>query len=88
LIVSNKFLAKLSDADKAIVREAGKAACTAEVEATIEGEKKGLGFIKGKGVEVIADIDLGPFKSKMGPVYELAAKQVGQDLIDEAKRVA
>jgi TRAP-type transport system periplasmic protein len=87
LVISNKFMAKLSDADKDIVREASKIGAQAQVDATLAVEATGLSDLKAKGIEVFPDIDLEPFKAKMGSVYELGAKNVGQALIDEAKSI-
>jgi tripartite ATP-independent transporter DctP family solute receptor len=88
LVVSDKFLAKLSEADRAIVREAARIGSEAQVEATLKGEAKGVAELKAKGIEIIDGIDLAAFAAKMGPVYELGAKTIGQPLIDEARGIA
>jgi tripartite ATP-independent transporter DctP family solute receptor len=87
LLTSSKFMSRLSPADQDLVREAGAASADSEVDATIEGDRKGLEALKAKGMQLTTDVDLEPFKAKMRPVYDIAAKTVGQSLIDEARTI-
>ena len=85
-LVSDKFLAKLSAADADIVREAGRAASEHQVKVTFEEESHDLADLKGKGIEVIEDIDRKPFVDKMTSVYETSIKKIGDPtLIDLAR---
>lgn len=87
-VASKHFMASLSPADRDIVREASALGAQNEVQLTMDAEEKGLDIIKAKGMVAITDLDMEPFKQKMGPVYELAATTLGQALIDEAKTIS
>jgi tripartite ATP-independent transporter DctP family solute receptor len=85
-LVSDKFLSKLSPADADVVREAGRVASEHQVKVTFEEESHDLADLKGKGIEVIEDIDRKPFVDKMTSVYETSIKKIGDPaLIDLAR---
>ncbi len=85
LIVSKKFMDKLSPADQEVVRAAGKPAVDAQVEEILTGEKAALAFLQGKGLQIARMEDPKAFSAKMEAVYKEAADRVGADLIAKAR---
>jgi tripartite ATP-independent transporter DctP family solute receptor len=88
LIVSKKFLDRLSPEDQAIVREAGKPAVDAQVEGILAAEKTELAFLQERGIQVFAPESIKAFSDKMEMVYKNAADRIGTDLVNEARRFA
>jgi tripartite ATP-independent transporter DctP family solute receptor len=88
LIVSKKFLDKLSPQDREIVRAAGQPAVDAQVDATLKGEKTAIAFLQEKGIQVIPMENPKAFSDKMGAVYKEAASRIGADLIEQARKFA
>jgi tripartite ATP-independent transporter DctP family solute receptor len=88
LIVSKKFLDKLSPEDQAIVREAGRPAVDAQVEAILKSEKTELAFLQEKGIQVFLMENAKDFSDKMEVVYKGAAERMGADLIEQARKFA
>jgi tripartite ATP-independent transporter DctP family solute receptor len=85
LIVSKKFMDKLSPEDQAVVRAAGKPAVDAQVEEILKGEKAALAFLQDKGIQVFAMENPKAFSDKMASVYKDAADRIGADLIERAR---
>jgi TRAP-type transport system periplasmic protein len=85
LIVSKKFMDKLSPEDQAVVRAAGKPAVDAQVEEILLGEKAALAFLQDKGIQVVAMENPKAFSDKMDTVYKDAAERIGADLIAQAR---
>jgi tripartite ATP-independent transporter DctP family solute receptor len=88
LMVSKKFMDKLSPEDKAIVRAAGQPAIDAQVEEVLKSEKNSLAFVKEKGIQVFAMENPKAFSDKMEIVYKDAADRIGADLVEQARNFA
>lgn len=83
LICSNKAMSKLPEDIQAKVRAAAEAATTAERAAMATMTDEALQALKAKGLE-FHDVDLGPFRDKVGSVYAKNADKVGgMALIEE-----
>jgi TRAP-type transport system periplasmic protein len=85
LIVSKKFMDKLSPQDQEVVRAAGKPAVDAQIEEILIGEKAAMGFLQDKGVQIIAMENPKAFSAKMDSVYKDAADRIGADMIEQAR---
>jgi tripartite ATP-independent transporter DctP family solute receptor len=85
LIVSKKFMDKLSPADQAVVRAAGKPAVDAQIEEILTGEKAALAFLQDKGLQIFALENPKAFSAKMDTVYKDAAERIGADLVEQAR---
>jgi TRAP-type transport system periplasmic protein len=88
LIVSKKFMNRLSPEDQAIVREAGRPAVDAQVEGILSAEKTELAFLQERGIQVFSPENTKAFSDKMEVVYKNAADRIGTDLVKEARRFA
>jgi TRAP-type C4-dicarboxylate transport system substrate-binding protein len=88
LIVSRKFMEKLSQEDQEIVRSAGKPACDAQVEAAIASEKANLDLLQEKGLQIFMVEDRKAFADRMEPVYKEASGRIGADLLERARAFA
>jgi tripartite ATP-independent transporter DctP family solute receptor len=86
LIVSKKFLEKLTPEDQAVVRAAGKPAVDAQVAEILTGEKAALAFLQDKGIQVFSMENPKAFSAKMEAVYKDAADRIGADLIEQARK--
>jgi tripartite ATP-independent transporter DctP family solute receptor len=85
LIVSKKFMDKLSPEDQAVVRAAGKPAVDAQIEEILTGEKAALAFLQDKGIQIFRMEDPNAFSAKMDAVYKDAAGRIGADLVEQAR---
>jgi tripartite ATP-independent transporter DctP family solute receptor len=86
MVISDKFLSKVSPADREIIREAGKTASEFQVKTTFDRETSATKELQDKGIQVIELSDKKPFAEKMKGVYATAAKQIGDaSLIDIAR---
>jgi tripartite ATP-independent transporter DctP family solute receptor len=85
LIVSKKFMDKLSPEDQAVVRAAGKPAVEAQVSEILKGEKAAIAFLQEKGIQIFNMEDPRVFSAKMDSVYKDAAERIGADLIAKAR---
>jgi tripartite ATP-independent transporter DctP family solute receptor len=85
LIVSKKFMDKLTPQDQEVVRAAGKPAVDAQVEEILTGEKAALAFLQEKGLQVFKMESPKGFAEKMEPVYKDAADRIGAGLIEQAR---
>jgi TRAP-type C4-dicarboxylate transport system substrate-binding protein len=85
LIVGQKFMNKLTDADKEIVRAAGKAAADAQVTAVLGAEKDALATLQAKGIKIFDMADPKAFVEKVQPVYKNNEARVSAELIKLAR---
>lgn len=86
-MVSSKFMAKLSPADADLVRDAARQASDHQAKVDADEEAQTMTDLKSKGIEIIENIDRGPFIEAVAPVYETAIKRFGDSkLIDLAKQ--
>ncbi len=88
LIVSKKFMDKLSPDDQEVVRAAGQPAVDAQVEEVLKGQKSSLAFLQEKGIQVFPVENRKAFSDKMEVVYKEAADRIGSDLIERAREFA
>jgi tripartite ATP-independent transporter DctP family solute receptor len=85
LIVSKKFMDKLSPQDQEVVRAAGKPAVDAQIDEILKGEKAAIALLQEKGVQIIAMENPKAFSAKMDSVYKDAADRIGADMIEQAR---
>jgi len=85
LIVSKKFMDKLTPEDREIVRAAGKPAVDAQIDEILKGETAALAFLQEKGLQVAQMENPKAFSEKMDTVYKEAADRIGADLIAQAR---
>jgi len=88
LMVSKKFLEKLTPADQDVVRAAGKPSCDAQKDAVLDLEKSALDFPKGKGIVLVPVEDMKAWRDKVDVVYKQAGDRLGADLIAGARKLA
>jgi TRAP-type transport system periplasmic protein len=88
LLVSNKFLEKLTKADQDVVRAAGLPSCEAQKEAVLVAEKEALGFLTSHGIETAEIESLQAFRDKVQGVYKEASDRLGAQLVNEARSLA
>ena len=88
MMVSKRFIDKLSAEDREIVRAAGQPAVDAQLEAVLKSEKDNVGFIQEKGVQVFAMENPKVFSDRMQVVYKDAADRIGADMVEQARRFA
>ena len=85
MIISSKFMDKLSPEDRDIVRAAGKEAAGAQVEAVLAKEVDAVAELKAKGIEVYAPTDTSAFAERVQGVYASNEERIGKALIDRAR---
>lgn len=88
LIVSKKFMDKLSPQDQAVVRMAGQPAVDAQVEEVLKSQKSNLAFLAEKGIQIFPMQDPKAFSDKMDAIYKEAAQRIGSDIVDQARSLA
>jgi TRAP-type transport system periplasmic protein len=88
LLVSRKFLDKLTPQDREVVREAGLPACEAQKEAVLASEKTALEFLTEHGIETVEIENLQAFRDKVEGVYKDTGDRIGPGLIAEARKLA
>jgi TRAP-type transport system periplasmic protein len=88
LIVSKKFLDKLTPQDREVVRAAGLPACEAQKDVVLVAAKEALGFLKTHGIETVEVEDLKPFREKVSSVYKDTGDRIGADIVAEARKLA
>jgi TRAP-type transport system periplasmic protein len=88
LIVSKKFMDKLSPEDRAIVRAAGQPAVDAQVEEVLKTEKTAFAFLREKGIQIFPTENPKAFSDKMEAVYKEAAGRIGADLIEQVRKLS
>jgi TRAP-type transport system periplasmic protein len=81
IIMSKSVHDKLSDADKAAFREAGRIAAAAQRKRVNEDERTGVETLRAAGMQVITTVDSGKWAAAMTPVYGEFAKRFGADKI-------
>ena len=75
----------LSAADKQAFNEAAKEAVKANRARIDDDEKRAVGDLRAKGMNVVDNVDKAKFQSSLAPVYADFAKRFGQDNIDKIK---
>jgi TRAP-type C4-dicarboxylate transport system substrate-binding protein len=88
LIVGDKFLAKLSEADRDAVRAAGAVAVDAQTNAVFAAEKDALDTLRAKGIQIVEMADPKGFLSAVEPVYKNNEGRVSADLVALARQTA
>ena len=87
IIVSPALWNKLSDADKASFREAGKAGSAAQRKKVNDDERDGIAQLKASGMEVVTNVDGQAFRNAMTPVWSEFSKQYGAENIKRIQDV-
>lgn len=87
IIVSPALWNKLSEADKAAFREAGKAGSAAQRKKVNDDERDGIAQLKAAGMDVVTNVDGQAFRKAMTPVWSEFAKQYGADNIKRIQDV-
>ena len=88
LIVGDHFMSKLGEADKSIVRAAGRSGTQAQVAAVIGAEQQALATLRSKGIQIFEMADRAAFVAKVQPVYAENAGRVTPAIIDLARSIA
>lgn len=88
LIVSKKFMDKLSPQDQEIVRAAGQPAVDAQIEEVLKTQKSNLTFLEDKGIQIFPMDDPRAFSDKMDAIYNEAAQRIGSDIVEQARSLA
>ncbi len=88
LIVSKKFMDKLSPEDQEVVRAAGRPAVDAQLDAILKSQDATIAALQEKGLQVIPLENRQAFSNKMEAVYKEAAEWIGADLIEQARKFA
>jgi TRAP-type transport system periplasmic protein len=88
MMVSKKFLDKLTPADQDVVRQAGPPSCQAQVDAVNELEKTAFPSLREHGMVTNEIESLQAFRDKMAGVYKSAGDRIGAALVDEARKLA
>ncbi len=88
LVVSKKFLDKLTPQDREVVRAAGLPACEAQTQAVLASAKDALGFLREHGIETVEIENLQAFRDKVTGVYKDTGDRIGADLVAEARKLA
>lgn len=87
LIVSPGLWNRLSDADKAAFREAGRTGSAAQRKKVNDDERDGIAQLRAGGMEVVTNVDGPAFRKAMTPVWSEFAKQYGADNIKRIQDV-
>jgi tripartite ATP-independent transporter DctP family solute receptor len=88
LIVSKRFMDKLSPEDREVVRAAGQPAVDAQVAEVLKTEKSAIAFLQEKGIQVVAMENPKAFADKLELVYKEAADRIGADLIEQVRKLS
>jgi tripartite ATP-independent transporter DctP family solute receptor len=88
LIVSKRFMDKLSPEDREVVRAAGQPAVDAQVAEVLKSEKTAIAFLQEKGIQIIPLENPKTFSDKLDLVYKEAADRIGADLIDQVRKLS
>jgi len=73
---------RLSEEEQGWVTEAAQAGAAASREHIQRLKREGVERLRGKGMTVITDVDIGPFQEQMQPVYESFREQYGDEMLD------
>jgi tripartite ATP-independent transporter DctP family solute receptor len=87
-LVSARFLQKLSKEDQEIVREAGRKAVAAEIQADKQIEQSGIAELRQKGIQIIEPEDRAAFIKVAEPVQAKHADRLGGPEFLKAAREA
>jgi len=88
LFASKKWWDTLPQDIQGQMREAALDAEKYFVKIYSEDESKAIGWLKEKGVQVVADVDKAAFEKKVQPVYDNYVKKYGKDLLEGIKTAA
>jgi tripartite ATP-independent transporter DctP family solute receptor len=87
-LISARFLQKLSKEDQEIVREAGRKAVAAEIQADKQIEQSGIAELRQKGIQIIEPEDRAAFIKIAEPVQAKHADRLGgPELLKAAREV-
>ena len=81
LIVSPNIWNKLSDADKAVFREAAKKGAAAQRKKVNDDETNGIAELKKDGMQIVESVNGESFRKAVAPAYAGYAREFGADRI-------
>jgi TRAP-type transport system periplasmic protein len=79
---------ELSPEHQEILTRVGREAGQLNRQLNYDDEAQLVRNLKDSGVEVVEDVNLGPFRAQMEPVYTAIADRTGQDFFEELLRLA
>ena len=87
LLASKKWWDTVPKDLQAQIKEAAQEAEKYFVQIYTTDEKQALGWVKDKGVQIVADVDKAAFEKRIQPVYETFIKKYpfGKDLLDQVR---
>jgi TRAP-type C4-dicarboxylate transport system substrate-binding protein len=87
MVASKKWWDSLPKDIQTQINEAAREAEKYFLEIYTADEKKALGWVKEKGVQVITDVDKAVFEKRVQPVYDAFVKKYafGKELLDLVK---
>jgi tripartite ATP-independent transporter DctP family solute receptor len=88
LVVSKKFLSKLTPQDQEVVRAAGLPACEAQKEAVLASQGIALDYLTGHGIQTVEVENLQAFRDRVSGVYKETGDRIGPALVAEARNLA
>jgi tripartite ATP-independent transporter DctP family solute receptor len=85
LVVNRAWWNKLPEDVQGQIRAAATAAEGYFLEIYTADEAKALDQLKGKGVEIVTDVDRAAFRARVLPVYEKFVRKNGSELLEQVK---
>lgn len=84
-LMNKALFDKLPEADKKIFLESAKVAAKANRERVDRDEKTAVTDLRGKGMQVVDQLDKAKFQAALAPVFADFEKQFGKDALDRIK---
>jgi TRAP-type C4-dicarboxylate transport system substrate-binding protein len=88
LLLSKRFLDRLTPQDRQSVLQAGREACEAHKDAEVAASKESLRFLTTHGLQTVQIENLDAFRTKVESVYKDTGDRLGTALVAEARRLA
>lgn len=85
LMVSPNVWNRLSDADKAVFRDAAKAAVTANRNRVSQDENTGVEELRRRGMTVRTEVDTSAFQQALAPAFEAWGREFGAQAIERIR---
>jgi len=88
LLLSKRFLDRLTPQDRETARQAGREACEAHRDAEVAASRESLRFLTSHGLQTVQIERLDAFRAKVESVYQGTGARLGAALVAEARRLA
>ena len=88
LLLSRRFLDRLTPQDRDGVHQAGREACEAHKDAMVAASKESLRFLTTHGTQTVQIENLQAFRERVESVYKDTGDRLGAALVAEARRLA